>query len=123
MKKIKWTAKKVVIQSIQIRSRTNDWTKKIEDYAVIGIHLQDSFDSQRFRPGVKPVQKKLTLMCFLEDIWKRLVEGKKFSFRGFVSFGYGNTFLVVEDAFSSLGINVLEDAWSEKQEEKESQEE
>lgn len=106
MKDIPWGPKKAWVQDISLRSRKNQWTKNIEPYAVITITHEDTFDETQLIQSTKKTHKKITLMCFQEILYKRLVVGDRFSFSGFISFGYGNTFLVVTKIKDDLGFYI-----------------
>lgn len=103
---IKWTLKKAQIDAIDIRKKKNPYTGNEEFYAVIKVILIDKFDTFKMAHTSHVRHKGITLMCFREPIFKCLVESEMFSFSGFVSFGYGNTYLVVRKAFDELGFDV-----------------
>lgn len=48
-------------------------------------------------------------MCFDENIWPHLAPGGKYHLDGEISFGYGNTYLCIRNAFHPFGNNVTED--------------
>ena len=81
----------------------------MEEYAVISITFNDIFDGDTLTYVNRKAEKKITLMCFREELYKRVVIGDCFSFKGFVSFGYGNTFLVVKRIYDQLGFPVNEE--------------
>ena len=106
MKEIKWNVKRVWLAEMSKRTRKNQWTKNIDEYAVVAIRFFDDYDGNTLAPEVEKRHKKITLMVFKEEIYKRLIVGDRFSFGGFISFGYGNTFLVVKKAFDDLGFDI-----------------
>ena len=106
MKEIKWNVKRVWITDLSCRTRKNQWTKNMEEYAVVSIEFKDMFDEATLALTQRLSHKKITLMVFREEIYKRLIVGDRFSFGGFLSFGYGNTFLVVKKAFDDLGFDI-----------------
>lgn len=102
----KWSCKKVYLGDISIRKRRNFQTKTEEEYAVLKVTVSDSFDTFQLARGSKKTPKVYTLMCFREEIYKRLIAEYRFSFKGFVSLSYGNTYIVVTKAYDELGFDV-----------------
>lgn len=100
--RISWKVRNVWIESLDRRVRKNAWTKNMEEYAVIHVAFEDCFDEKKLMENFKKKHKSITLMCFLPNIYERLVVGDRFSFEGFISLGYGNTFLVVLSARDDL---------------------
>jgi hypothetical protein len=81
------------IKDVQIRQK-EDGTQ----YAVLRISAKDDFDGFRLRKSQKtPATKDITLLCFIPAMFESFQVVTRAIFKGFVSFGYGNTFLVLED--------------------------
>ena len=81
----------------------------MEEYAVFSVTFNDIFDGGTLTYVNHKAEKKITLMCFKEELYKRVVIGECFSFKGFVSFGYGNTFLVVKRIYDQLDFPIDEE--------------
>lgn len=101
-REIKWYTDTIEILDISYRERIGDDGQIIE-YAVIKIPTEDDFDT--FRPWQRKrnfKRKKITLMCFKKDIYKRFKVGEEFKFEGILSFGYGSTYLKITMAFQYI---------------------
>lgn len=103
--KIKFKTGLITIAEIQVRAR-KDKEGNMTEYAVLsGFHF-DRFSEFTLREKLhgKPVPgKKITFMCFYRPLWDIIEPNHEYMLTGFVSFGYGNTFLVVEEAISKYG--------------------
>ena len=109
MNKIKWQMDKVHVIDCTLRMKRTISDDFPQMYAVIKVSFSDSWDTYSFTRIHKRYKTKyLTLMCFEESLFqeimgiiKRCFEQDGFaptmSFEGFVSFGYGNTYLVIEE--------------------------
>ena len=109
------------IEEIQVRTRKLDEFSS-KEYAVLSVFYFDRFDGMSLRRllGKKPpAGKKITLMIFNPPLYKLLSVGSSYMFRGFVSFGYGNTFLVCEEAITSHGEVISPEDFTEEEEEEE----
>jgi hypothetical protein len=93
------------IEEIQKRNRINKDGLPAE-YAVFSVFHFDRFDEcsllKRAHVSKSP-GKKITIMCFLPGLYNQVERGKTYMFKGFVSFGYGNTFLVTEEIITQAG--------------------
>lgn len=103
--KIKFKTGLITIAEIQIRAR-KDRDGNMSEYAVLSGYHFDRFSefSLREKLNGKPVPgKKITFMCFYRPLWQIIELNHQYMLKGFVSFGYGNTFLVVEEAVTAHG--------------------
>ena len=96
---------RVRLLNIQVRMKKNE-LKNNEEYAVLKVSLIDTFDDHALSWKSKHIAKTFTLMCFRDEIWKRLIETHTFSFKGFVSLKYGGVYFVVEKAYDELGFDI-----------------
>jgi len=91
--KITWKGRKGELKAVSVREAHS--TKDGKEYAVLTVVASR-------RGG-----KNITMMCFIPAIYNVLSLNDTYSYSGFVSFGYGNTFLVVEEVRDFLGYDVL----------------
>lgn len=96
MKRIEWKVKNVEVLSKSVRVKKDIDTGGPVEYCVLGIKLS-RYGSKNDRK-VKPP----AIMCFENDLYKRIEEEEVYSFEGFVSFGMGNTFFVVQKVKDEL---------------------
>lgn len=104
VKKISWTMQDAEIKWVSRRKRKDEMGNETE-YAVFQVVHNDSFGTFSLIK-VKGKPKNITLMCFKEHIFENVVEGETYSLSGFISFGYGNTFLVIDEAKDITGRRV-----------------
>jgi len=90
--KIKFQTSKLRTLSVQVREKA-EGTK----YAIISIDYPDRFDAIALKKNPTHKSKHISLICFLQNMYEMLEADKEYLFSGFVSFGYGSTFLVLED--------------------------
>jgi len=69
------------------------------DYAVFKCEFPDKFDAIALRKNDKHKVKIISLICFIPSLFSEIEENETYIFTGFISFGYGSTFLVVEDFY------------------------
>jgi len=118
--KINWSLKKAEILNISIRKRCKFLRHNDDEgsdfYAVVSL-----------RNRHRGVMKQITLMCFKNELWMELDRRTGypedapfiFSFCGFVSFGYGNTFLNIEEIYDVLGLPIIQKDKENMEEEEE----
>lgn len=102
-RKVKFTLEKVLIIKKDIRTKVNLRNGIDDRYAVLSVSIRDNLDVIKNTFVDKVKKKFITLMVFDEFLCVTLAENCKYSFTGFVSFGYGNTYLVVEKAYNEWG--------------------
>lgn len=102
--KISFNTGKLQLIAISLRTKKNE-LKNPEEYAVLRVGLQDMFDGHALS-FKKPKRKEISLVCFDENVFRRLVEGNLFSFRGSIHLEYGATYFRVERAYDELGFAV-----------------
>jgi len=96
---------KVTVLRVNVRTKMNE-IKSDEEYAVIQVTFHDTFDEHALSWKSKKVAKIFTLVCFREEIWRRLIESHKFSFEGFASLKYGGVYFVVEKAYDEFDFDI-----------------
>lgn len=100
---VDFTIRECFLLDLQLRKRRGSDGEESE-YAVLKIGSFDLLDNFLLNPRLS--KKAITLMCFEEGIYYHLEPEKRYSFKGFISFGYGNTYLCIKDAKDSLGQDV-----------------
>lgn len=115
--RIKWNVHNACVLGVDIRKKKN-YLGNLEEYAVLQVGTITDFDelSLEDNPSVQRV-KPITLMCFIESIFKHIHEGRIYSFAGKVGFGYGNTYLVIMEAYLPGGFSLNETDSEEEMEE------
>jgi hypothetical protein len=103
--KISCQIPRVTLLGVQVRLKKNE-LKNDEEYAVLKVSFVDTFDGHALAWKSRKVPKTFTVMCFRDEVWKRLIETHAFSFTGFVSLKYGGVYFVVEKAFDELDFDV-----------------
>lgn len=107
MTKFRWSVKKIIVQEVLIRERFDCETLERSKYAVCKCSFSErGNDPADSEPKQRKRKKEISIMCFLQQIWTRLIPGERYSLRGEITFGYGNTYLCILEAFDSLGIDV-----------------
>lgn len=106
IKRISWMMNDAEIKGVSRRKRRNELENETE-YAVFQVVHSDNFGTFSLIKS-KRKEKKITLMCFKEHIFENVMEGETYSLSGFISFGYGNTFLVVDDAKDFTGRRITQ---------------
>lgn len=77
-------------------------------YAVLRISSIEQFDNFRLKKRPERQQKNITMICFTRHLWKMISPENLYVFKGFVSFAYGSTFLVVETIINALGQDLFD---------------
>ena len=96
---------RVTLLDVQVRLKKND-LKNDEEYAVLKVCFVDTFDDHALSWKSKKTAKNFTVMCFRDEIWRRLIATHVFSFEGFVSLKYGGVYFVAEKAYDELDFNI-----------------
>jgi len=96
---------KVCVLKVDRRVKKNE-LKNDEEYGIIKVSWNDAFDSHALAWKSRKINKTFTLMCFRDEIWRRLIETHVFSFEGFASLRYGGVYFVIEKAFDELDFNI-----------------
>jgi hypothetical protein len=106
--RVSWKVPCICVLSVSKRERINLLGVK-EEYAVIGIGTISDFDDLTLEsfPRNRKV-KVLSLMCFIPSIYNNVHEGQMYVFKGKVGFGYGNTYLTVEEACLPNGFPLVQ---------------
>lgn len=105
-RKIPWGPIKVIVINISKRIRVDIHGEK-EEYSVIQVVFTDEIDEVEETEGRRKRRRKfLSLMCFIPNIYNNIVERQIFTFRGFISFGYGSTYFCIDKATDALRIPV-----------------
>ena len=100
--KISFNTGKLQLIAISLRTKKNE-LKNSEEYAVLKVGISDAFDGHAFS-FKKPKRKEVSLVCFDEKIFRRLVEGDIFRFSGMIHLEYGSTYFRVDRVADSLGF-------------------
>lgn len=103
-KKVKWSLHCVCIKHKDIRQKPNLRNGIDDKYAVLSVGVDDYYSDKKAQFVRNSKSKNVTLMLFDERLFSTVAEGWVRSFAGFVSFGYGNTFLVIEKVFDAAGV-------------------
>ena len=104
--RVSFSVRKITLVNKDIRSKINLRNGVDDEYAVLSVGKgRDNVEPISFR-SEKNKRKFITLMCFDERLFKTLVCNEVYSFTGSVSFGFGNTYLVVEEAFNQIGEKI-----------------
>lgn len=105
---IKWYTSLMEIKDISKRERIAK-DDEIVEYAVVKIVTVDSFDTFRPWQHIRRLKRKeVTLMCFSKRIYDNLKIGAYYRFDGTLSFGWGNTYLVIKEAADVRAIEFTE---------------
>jgi len=96
---------KVCVLKVDRRVKKSE-LKNDEEYGVIKASFNDAFDDHALSWKSRKTNKSFTLMCFRDEIWRRLIETHVFSFEGFASLRYGGVYFVIERAFDELDFNI-----------------
>ena len=92
----KWRNKKCRIKSINYRTRITDSGEE-QPYLSMKVESMDDFDSVTFsKIKAKRKRKDINVMCFRSNLFESFSEGEIYDLSGFISFGYGNTYLVIK---------------------------
>lgn len=102
---VNFEIKKCYLLEIQLRTK-RDSDGGESEYAVLKVGTLDLLDE--FQSTGSASRKVITLMCFEPSIYFKLQDGDWYRMKGFVSFGYGNTYLCITEAFDSLYRDVEE---------------
>lgn len=97
--KIHFNTDLVELKEVQERMKEDG-----DSYAVLRIEPKDTFNTFALKNKAKAKKKQITLLCFIPSLYEELKIEERLKFEGFVSFGYGNTFLVVERVINEQGI-------------------
>lgn len=106
---IPWGPIKVLVINTSIRNRV-DIHEKVEEYCV--IHVVNVNELEEIEEEIKRKRKRrkfLCLMCFLPRIYEKIELKRIYSFCGFLSFGFGSTYLCATKCRDALGIPIQSD--------------
>ena len=94
--RIKYETSRLKVIDVQVRTKKDD-----SQYAVISIEFPDRFDAISLRKNPKHKKKHISMLCFTPHAFPSIIPENEYIFKGFVSFGYGSTFLVIEDFYDA----------------------
>lgn len=96
----------LVKKSIRIKLR--DHGLDDEKYAVLHLSFDSPNNNDIFGKikGRRETRHKFIVMCFREEVFERLVEEDRFTFRGTIELVYGGVYITATKVYDSLGINV-----------------
>jgi len=104
--RVSFSIKKTTLLYKDIRSKVNLRAGIDDEYAVLTVGSGREKIVDITCRQTKHKRNFVTLMCFNERLFKTLVCNEVYSLTGCVSFGFGNTYLVVEEAFNQLGEKI-----------------
>lgn len=108
MVKIFWSLKKADVLEVSIRQRKDEMGNDVE-YACFKVGILEDFDEDTltFIRQRRTKAKSISLMCFTPALFRAVVEGERYSFKGFCSLKYGGVYFITDTILDVLGFDIL----------------